>query len=154
MIPDDPHWFRLDAQNLPVPADVYDDFGEIDPIKLTAFDRELALTRVLRITMVGPLRASTVFLGIDLSFQRGGSAICFETMVFNDGTPKVATLLSRPEKTVRFSPTLEEMSRRHKTYEGALTYHEALIQRLAREWGDVKDVTAETLEALRRHHEG
>ena len=39
----------------------------------------------VRLTEVGPLRISTVFLAIDHNYYDGGDPILFETMIFDDG---------------------------------------------------------------------
>lgn len=50
---------------------------------LEAWERD----RIISHTRVGSFLLSTVFLGIDHSFGRGGSPILFETMVFDEGKP-------------------------------------------------------------------
>ena len=46
---------------------------------LDSADRHVALT------VIGPLRVSTVFLGVDHSFGQGGAPLLFETMIFDGG---------------------------------------------------------------------
>lgn len=134
-------------------VDVYDASGHLDPEKVMVWAIEWEKNKIAKVTQVGPLRVSTVFLGLDhrLSFSDEDAddyqPIVFETMVFNDGNPKVGTMPSfdedKPPTTYRYSPALEERTNRHATFAEAVAYHLECAARLAPEWGEPMDSTEE-----------
>ena len=65
---------------------------------------------------IGEVRVSTVFLGIDHSFEQNGPPILFETMVFGG--------------------ELNEEQDRYSTREEAIAGHAAMIERVKTEQGD------------------
>jgi hypothetical protein len=64
-------YYRLNAQNEPEPCSM----GE------WAFAFELQ-NRIVAVTEIGPIKISTVFLGLDHSFTPDGPPKLWETMVF------------------------------------------------------------------------
>lgn len=87
-------------------------------------------------TMVGELRVSTVWLGLDHNFRP--PPLIFETMVFDEGT---TDSVEWGGVTREFNPSLDEFTRRHTTEAQALSGHDQVAAELLALLAGAKRVT-------------
>jgi len=97
-------------------------------------------------TMVGPYRISTVFLGIDHSFDDGIPTL-FETMVFKDGTP---IRFEEKDEFALFTEALLGVDwfihKRYATWSGAQESHEKIVKQFQAFANDQKPNPSRELE--------
>ena len=90
-------------------------------------------------TVVGELRVSTVFLGLDHRFLVDGPPIVFETMVFNNVG----------EGRERFAQVFDDCMQRYCTYAEAEQGHEAIVEMLTNLHNSAIEVTRGMLAIVR-----
>ena len=81
--------------------------------------------RRVRYTEVGPLRISTVFLGMDHNFGGDGDPLIFETMVFDDGDDSYCTRCSTWDQAEMMHEAAVEVATEH-VRKANLTLNESL----------------------------
>lgn len=90
--------------------------------------------RVVASAHVGPFRVSTIFLMLDHGFGLG-RPVLFETMVFNEATPKQ---MNRAGQVMSYFPEVDGMSRRYCTIKEAEEGHGHIVARLKAMMSEVR----------------
>lgn len=90
-------------------------------------------------TVIGELRISTVFLGLDHRFLSDGPPIVFETMVFQETA----------EEREHCGEVFDDCMQRYCTYEEAERGHEAIVDSLRALESDAVEITRGMLNIVR-----
>jgi hypothetical protein len=101
---------------VPIPCDDFLVWAEWMAIA----DRRVALD------MVGTIRLSTIFIGLDHQFSEG-PPLLFETMAFDESDQRTHTL---SDLSATFSETVDWIWGRYSTWEDALWSHKEWLEKL------------------------
>jgi hypothetical protein len=122
--------YILDSRGQPVPCP-----------GLMKWARWIETSRVKwqKVDQIGPLRVSTIFLGLDHNFPMKGRPILWETMVFNDDMRGFHTF-----KGKRFYFSHDQGQWRHRSRTEAYRFHRKMVEDLEAKYQDALKVIKDT----------